>query len=100
MTEIFNLVEVGSVVWFPPMSVTRRHPRPGVAYRPVEDLGPTTIMLAWPRESRSPAVAAFVRVATEVASEAESVDAVVLDSPLAGPVVAGRGARAVLKSLT
>ncbi|MFI7536459.1 LysR family transcriptional regulator [Streptosporangium sp. NPDC049376] len=68
LAQIFNLIEVGSIVWFPPASVVRRHPRPGVVYRPVEDLPPLTLVLAWPRESRSPAVAAFVRTATAVAA--------------------------------
>ncbi|MGK5553543.1 LysR family transcriptional regulator [Actinomadura kijaniata] len=70
LAQIFNLVELGSLVWFPPVSLARRHPRPGVAYRTVTDLPPLTLALAWPRESRSPAVAAFVRTATAVAEAA------------------------------
>lgn len=68
LAQIFNLIELGSIVWFPPVSVVRRHPRPGVAYRPVRDLPPLTLTLAWPQTSRSPAVAAFVRTATAIAS--------------------------------
>ncbi|XVV06612.1 LysR family transcriptional regulator [Actinosynnema sp. CA-248983] len=67
LAEIFNLVEMGRMVWFLPTSLARRHPRPGVAYRPVMDLPPLTLFVAWPRNSRSRAVAAFVRAATEVA---------------------------------
>jgi len=66
-SQIFNLVEVGSVVWFLPEWVARRFPRPGTAYRPVEGLEPVTLVVVWPAESRSPAVAAFVRVAREIA---------------------------------
>ncbi|GGM79083.1 LysR family transcriptional regulator [Dactylosporangium sucinum] len=67
LAQLFNLVELGTIVWFLPESVARRHPRPGVAYRTVEDLGPSTLMIAWPRDSRDHAVAAFVRAATVVA---------------------------------
>jgi DNA-binding transcriptional LysR family regulator len=67
MAKIFNLVEVGSVVWFLPQWVARRFPRQNTVYRPVEGLDPATLMAAWPSASRSTAVAAFVRTAKEVA---------------------------------
>jgi DNA-binding transcriptional LysR family regulator len=70
LSQIFSLVEVGSLVWYLPQWLAERHPRPGVAYRPVEDLPPVTLSLAWPAESRSAAVAAFVRAARRVAFEA------------------------------
>jgi DNA-binding transcriptional LysR family regulator len=72
LSQIFNLVEVGGVVWFLPEFVARRFPRPGTAYRPVAGLDPVTLAVAWPAESRSPAVAAFVRAAKEVAETAGS----------------------------
>ncbi len=68
IAQIFNLIEVGDVVWFPPVSIARLHPRPHIAYRTVTDLGPTTLTVAWPRDSRSAAVAAFVRSAVAVAA--------------------------------
>ncbi|MCA2228425.1 LysR family transcriptional regulator [Nonomuraea aurantiaca] len=68
MSQIFSLIEVGSIIWFPPVSVARRHPRPGIAYRTVADLPPLELALAWPQHSRSPAVAAFIRAATSVAA--------------------------------
>ncbi|UIR21963.1 LysR substrate-binding domain-containing protein [Streptomyces spinosirectus] len=68
LAQIFNLVELGDSVWFPPASIVRRHPRPGIVHRPVVDLPPLQLALAWPQESRSPAVAAFVRTACEVAA--------------------------------
>jgi DNA-binding transcriptional LysR family regulator len=67
MTQIFNLIEIGSVVWFVPASVARRYTRPDVVYRPVEGLRDAGLVVAWPQECRSPAVAAFVRVALDVA---------------------------------
>ncbi|MEU4535950.1 LysR substrate-binding domain-containing protein [Streptosporangium sp. NPDC023825] len=68
LSEIFNLVETGSIVFFAPASVTRRNPRPGVAYRPVSDLPDCTLAIAWPQDARSPAVAALVRVACTIAA--------------------------------
>ncbi|GAB2899231.1 LysR family transcriptional regulator [Streptomyces mayteni] len=75
LAQIFSLIELGSIVWFPPASVARRHPRPGVVYRTVDDLGPITLALAWPQDSRSPAVAALVRTATSVATSVAAADA-------------------------
>ncbi|HEY0497417.1 MAG TPA: LysR family transcriptional regulator [Kutzneria sp.] len=68
LAQIFSLVELGKAVWYPPLSVARRHARPGIAYREVHDLDPITITVAWVREARSPAVAAFVRASMTVAS--------------------------------
>nr|WP_310430151.1 LysR family transcriptional regulator [Catenuloplanes niger] len=67
LSQIFNLVEVGSAVWFLPEWVAGRFPRPGIAYRPVPDLDPVPLSVVWPATSRSPAVAAFVRAARDVA---------------------------------
>ncbi|MFD0275179.1 LysR family transcriptional regulator [Kitasatospora sp. NPDC127111] len=68
LSEIFSLVETGSLVFFAPTSVARRYPRPGIAYRPVTDLPDATLSVAWPDDTRSPAVAAFVRAACAVAA--------------------------------
>lgn len=73
LAQLFNLVELGTVVWFLPASVARRHPRPGVAYRPVTDLEPSTLAVAWPQDSHSPAVAAFVRAALTVAAKSQPI---------------------------
>ncbi|GGN50304.1 DNA-binding transcriptional LysR family regulator [Actinoplanes campanulatus] len=76
LAQIFNMIELGTVVWFPPLSLIRRHRRPGIAYRPVRGLRPSTLAVAWPQASRSPAVAAFVRAATEVAATHTAEDLV------------------------
>ena len=68
LSEIFSLVETGSVVFFVQPSVARRYPRPAIAYRPVGDLPDSTLALAWPQDARSPAIAAFVRAACAVAA--------------------------------
>ncbi|XVV13896.1 LysR family transcriptional regulator [Actinoplanes sp. CA-131856] len=67
LSQIFNLVEVSGVVWFLPEWVARRFPRPNTAFRPVEGLDPVALKVVWPAGSRSLEVAAFVRVAREVA---------------------------------
>ncbi|GAA2575550.1 LysR family transcriptional regulator [Winogradskya consettensis] len=70
LSQIFNLVETGSLLWFLPAWVARQFPRPHIAYRLVEDLPPATLAVAWPASSRSPQVAAFVRAAVGVARQA------------------------------
>jgi DNA-binding transcriptional LysR family regulator len=71
LPEIFRLIELGSIVCFFPASLTDRYPRPDIVYLPVKDLPPATLAVAWSQDSRSPAVAAFVRAATGVAEAAE-----------------------------
>jgi DNA-binding transcriptional LysR family regulator len=68
ISQIFTLIALGNIVFFTPASLAERQPRPDIAYRPVVDLAPSTLVLAWPQATRSPAVAAFVRVATAVAA--------------------------------
>jgi DNA-binding transcriptional LysR family regulator len=77
LSQIFNLIELEGVVWFLPEFVAERFPRPGIAYRPIAGVDPVTLMVVWPAESRSPAVAAFVRAAKAVAVDATAVEAVV-----------------------
>ena len=73
LPEIFRLIELGRTVCFFPASLTVRYPRPDIVYLRVLDLRPATLTVAWPQDSRSTAVAAFVRAATEVAAAAEAV---------------------------
>jgi DNA-binding transcriptional LysR family regulator len=80
LAQIFNLIEVGSIIWFLPVSVARRHRRPGIAYRTVSDLGPGSLAIAWPQHSHSPAVAAFVRAAVAVAATAVAAAAQQIDA--------------------
>jgi len=72
LAQIFKLIELGRVVCFLPASVARRYPRPEIAYRPVTGLEPVTLAIAWPRESRSAAVAALVLAASTVAAAAQA----------------------------
>ncbi|MFH9862867.1 LysR substrate-binding domain-containing protein [Streptomyces sp. NPDC017202] len=68
LSEIFSLVETGTLAFFAPTSVAQRYPRPGIAYHPVSDLPDSTLAVAWPQDARSPAVAALVRAACSVAA--------------------------------
>ncbi|MFI0451375.1 LysR family transcriptional regulator [Actinomadura sp. 6N118] len=68
LTQILSLVELGGIVCFPTVSVARRYQRPEIAYRPLSDLEPATLTVAWPQNARSAAVAAFVRVAVSIAA--------------------------------
>jgi DNA-binding transcriptional LysR family regulator len=68
MTQIFNLIEIGTIVFFVPTSVARRYTRPDIVFREVTDLPPAGLVVAWPQDCRSPAVAAFVRAAVAVAT--------------------------------
>ena len=72
LAEILSLVETGSVVFFVPASLTQRYPRPGIVYQPVTDLPAATLVIAWPRDTHSPAVAAFVRAAGTVAASVQT----------------------------
>jgi hypothetical protein len=68
LPQIFKLVELGSIVCYFPASLTARYPRPEIAYRPVDDIEPAVLSVAWPQNSHSTAVAAFVRAAAKVAA--------------------------------
>jgi DNA-binding transcriptional LysR family regulator len=72
MTQIFNLIEIGTLVFFVPTSVARRYTRPDIVYREMTDLPPAGLAVAWPQDCRSPAVAAFVRTALAVAEPRRS----------------------------
>jgi DNA-binding transcriptional LysR family regulator len=63
---IIALVAAGLGVSVVPAAL-RRHPYPGVVYRPVEDAGLTiTTALAWRRQNPDPTVLAFLDVAREL----------------------------------
>jgi DNA-binding transcriptional LysR family regulator len=68
LVQLLEVVALGQVVAFLPASTSRRHPRADIAYRPVTDLSPSVIAVAWPQGSRSRPVAAFVAAATRIAA--------------------------------
>uniref|UniRef100_UPI001FE9789B LysR family transcriptional regulator n=1 Tax=Nonomuraea rhizosphaerae TaxID=2665663 RepID=UPI001FE9789B len=69
--QLMQLVAIGRLVAVVPESV-KGQLRRDLTCVPVVDAAPTTVVLAWPEETRSPALAAFVRTAAEVAARALS----------------------------
>jgi DNA-binding transcriptional LysR family regulator len=72
LAALLRFVELGRVAALLPASVCARYAREAIAYVPVADARPATLSVLWPRRSRSLAVAAFVRAATEVAAAQRS----------------------------
>ncbi len=64
--ELIELVSSGRGVVVVPASAVGVVPR-ALACVPIRDAAPTTLVLAWPQDSRSPAVAALARAAARVA---------------------------------
>jgi len=67
--ELMQLVALGRMVAVLPESVRDRVP-PGVICRPVSEAETTTIVVAWPRDSRSRRVAEFVHAAVKATRSA------------------------------
>ncbi len=59
----------GEVLAVVPKSVADRYGPADLVFVPVTDLTATEVVTAWPQVSRSPAVAAFVRVAADAAAD-------------------------------
>lgn len=68
ISQLLDAVAFGHAVAYVPVSVAAEHQSVGIAFRPVADLTPSEVVVAWPAASRSRAVAAFVRAAAEVAA--------------------------------
>jgi len=66
IAQLLQVVALGQAVAYLPLSVAEQYAREGVVSRPVSGLSPSTVAVVWPESSRSLAVAAFVRAATEV----------------------------------
>ena len=67
LPQLLETVALNQAVAFLPASTAARYPRADLVYRPVTDLSPSIVAVAWQQGSRSPAVAAFVRAAVEIA---------------------------------
>ncbi|MEU4224441.1 LysR family substrate-binding domain-containing protein [Nonomuraea sp. NPDC026600] len=65
--QLMQLVALGRLIVVVPESV-KEQVRRDLACVPVVDAAPTTVVLAWPEQTRSPALAAFVRTAADVAA--------------------------------
>jgi DNA-binding transcriptional LysR family regulator len=66
--QLLDAVALGGAVAYVPASVADRCRRPELVFRPVRDLSPSRVVVAWADTSRSPDVAGFVRTAVEVAA--------------------------------
>ncbi|MBO0840392.1 MAG: LysR family transcriptional regulator [Sciscionella sp.] len=66
--QLLEVIRFGQGIAFLPASIEHRHPRCGVVYRPMTGLSSSRVVVAWQQQSRSPAVAAFVRAAVDVAA--------------------------------
>jgi DNA-binding transcriptional LysR family regulator len=72
--QLMQLIVLGRAVAVVPESV-RGRVHSGLVCRPVLDAEPSTTVVAWPRQSRSQQVAAFVRAATDAAARRQSFSA-------------------------
>ncbi len=62
VAESVEVVAAGTGVVIVPMSIARLHQRRDTAYRPVVDLPPTTVGLAWLIDNEDPRVQSFIGV--------------------------------------
>jgi DNA-binding transcriptional LysR family regulator len=92
--QLMQLIRLGRMVAVLPESVNARL-HSGLVTRPVPDAPDATVVVAWPSQSRSRAVAGFVQAALEVAAlEVAALEAAALETVvpgMAGPEVAGPG---------
>ncbi len=70
LSQMVQLIELGELIAFLPESVAARYPRPRMVTRPLLGEPPGRLVVAWPRAATSPATAAFVRAAVDVAAAA------------------------------
>ncbi len=68
MVQMLRQIELGRMLALLPVSLAERNARPQLTWRAVDDAPPATFVVAWPQNSQSLAVAAFVRVATAVSA--------------------------------
>jgi DNA-binding transcriptional LysR family regulator len=73
LTEALRMVELGRTITFVPRSVAERFPRDAIAYRDVAGISASRTFVAWPEHARSPAIAAFVRLAVDIAATRGSI---------------------------
>jgi len=72
VAELLDVVAHEQAVAFVPSSVQVLYPAARVVFARMADISPSDLVVAWPRNSRSHAVAAFVRTAVMVAAAARA----------------------------
>lgn len=89
--ELLDCVAAGDALCAVPESVSARHTRPTVVWRPLRDGAPLRVALAWRSDQRSPLVPAFAGVVRALARTAGPVtDSSPGRSPVRGSLVEGR----------
>lgn len=68
ISHLLQLVELGEIIAMLPASVAIRFLRDSIRYRPVPQLAPARLFVAWLSESQSPEVTSFMRAAKTVAA--------------------------------
>lgn len=66
--QLLEVVALGQAIALVPASFAARNPRVDLTFRPVTDASPYLVSIIWPAGSRNRELAAFVRVAVEVAA--------------------------------
>jgi len=74
ISHLLQLVELGEIIAMLPASVAVRFLRDQIRYRPVAELAPARLFVAWPCEPESAEVASFVRAAKKVAGAETEVE--------------------------
>ncbi|MHA6524335.1 LysR family transcriptional regulator [Tessaracoccus sp. G1721] len=64
--EWLTLIAAGQALGITTEATTWQHPRPGIAYRPLRDAPPVTVLLAWWRDAPPAAVGALAQLASEL----------------------------------
>ena len=68
MMQMLRQIELGRMLALFPVSLAERNARPQLTWRPVHDAPQATFAVAWPQNSHSRAIAAFVRTAIAVSA--------------------------------
>ena len=68
MNQLLDAVALGNAMAYLPISVADQYRRPELVFITVSDLSPSQVVVAWPDTTHSPAVAAFVRAAADLAA--------------------------------
>ncbi|MET3806792.1 DNA-binding transcriptional LysR family regulator [Nakamurella sp. UYEF19] len=71
--EWLTVIAAGDAVGLTPESTSFTHSHPGVRFRPVQDVPPVSVRLAWPRVSPHPAVEIFADLARNVVENGELI---------------------------
>jgi DNA-binding transcriptional LysR family regulator len=72
ITQLLEVVQLGQAVALIPRFLAESNPRVGIAYRPVVDASPYTLVIVWAKGSRARSIFAFVSTAITLTAHDES----------------------------